>query len=119
MSHCHIEETLENQGLRKTKDRHRLLELLSEARTWSASQLSEKLSVDLSTVYRNLKRFEVTGLIELVFERNGEAVYELAGRKHHDHAVCETCETPRCVPCPIPSPKPHVLQFFDTCPSCE
>lgn len=112
-------EQLMNVGLNYTKTREQLVWLFRQQRAWSASQLATKIEANLSTIYRNLKHFEEAKLIEAVFERGGETVYEYTKRTHHDHAICESCETPRCIPCPVSTSKPHLLQLFETCPSCK
>lgn len=117
--HFYIEDTLVGAKLNRTNTRQQLLSLFELDRAWSARQLSDLLHADTSTIYRNLKQFEKANLITSVFERSGEALYERAGRTHHDHAVCESCATPRCVPCPVSTSKPHLLQLFETCSSCK
>ncbi|MDA1038202.1 MAG: transcriptional repressor [bacterium] len=119
MSHCKIEDQLTELNLRKTKDRHLLLELFEQARTWSVSQLAKKMKSDLSTIYRNIRAFEEAGLVEKVYEQNGEAVFEKTSETHHDHLVCDNCSSGTCVPCPAPTTQKHHLQIFGICKTCR
>jgi Fe2+ or Zn2+ uptake regulation protein len=120
--HCPIDEKLERKGLRKTKDRHGIMTLLSSGRrAWSAEQLRSTLGrVDLSTVYRNVRKLAGEGIVREIKAADGKARFELAGRGHHDHVACGRCDTMECVPCPAPDlPKDHYLELRDLCGSCR
>lgn len=118
--HCHIEETLSANGLRKTKDRHKLIELFEQARTWSAAQLHAHLpKTDLSTIYRNLQHLLEKRLIREVHNHDTEAHYELSTRDHHDHLACKNCDVTECIPCPIKNQQEHTLEILDLCSNCK
>lgn len=118
--HCHIEEQLNAHGLRKTKDRHRLIELFEQARTWTAAQLHARLpKTDLSTIYRNLQHLSEKGLIHEVHTHDSEAHYEMRTANHHDHLICNNCDITECIPCPIKDQQTHNLEILDLCSSCK
>lgn len=120
MHSCHIEEALGKRGLRKTADRHRILELFEETRTWTASEIAKRVrGADLSTVYRNLQTLCAEALIVATHSHDGEARYEAAGRPHHDHVTCAKCDTLSCIPCPVPKLPTHNLELAGVCDSCR
>ncbi|HLD17638.1 MAG TPA: transcriptional repressor [Patescibacteria group bacterium] len=120
MHPCPIEDILEQQGLRKTQDRHAVLELFVQNRAWTAAQIHEQLSeMNLSTVYRNLRTLEKNHLIEEISLYSGETTYEKAGQKHHDHQLCRSCKTMQCIPCPVEGLAEHRLELVaDRCCAC-
>lgn len=50
-----------------------------------ASKIDEKISI--ATVYRTVKLFEESGILERHEFRDGRARYEDAERDHHDHLI--------------------------------
>lgn len=119
MHTCDIETQLEAAGLRKTKDRHAILKLFQENRTWTAAQIHEKHRIsDLSTIYRNLQKLVELGLLTEVHAHSGETHYERTRTDHHDHLVCDTCDVTECVPCPVKNLQPHILELTGHCASC-
>ena len=111
---------LKTAGLRCTRDRHQLLDLFLEDRTWTASQLHEQLpKLNLSTIYRNLQHFKETGIIIETHTHAGEQHYERTSQEHHDHHLCPSCDLVECVPCPIPKQTEHHLEFIGPCGSCS
>ncbi len=119
MHHCEIEDALKKKGLRKTKDRHDLLRIFEKPQAFTAAQahLLLKKRADLSTVYRNLQTLAEEGLLVPVHTHGKEQRYERP-RAHHDHAVCESCDSVACIPCPSPALKKHALELFIHCNSC-
>ena len=120
MSHCSIEDSLMEAGLRKTRDRHSILELFTQDRTWTAAQAHAVLpNLDLSTIYRNLQRLTQSNILSTAHVHEGEQHYERADKKHHDHLACNTCDTVECVPCPVPKLGTHHLELIGTCGACS
>ncbi len=82
----------------------------------------------IATVYRTLKAFAQSGLVEII-ELPGEPVrYEAAGKGHHDHFRCSACERVFEVEdCPVRGvrlPKGfvadgHQVIFHGTCADCR
>ncbi len=87
------------KGLRMTAPRKVIAQVLQEARDHPdveelyrrASALDDGIS--LATVYRTVKLFEETGIIEKVDFGDGRARYEDADREHHDHLIDLTTGT--------------------------
>jgi len=120
MSHCNIEETLERHALHKTKDRHRILELFEENRTWTAKQIHRELrTLNLTTVYRNIQKLTEAGIVTEVHSHHGEQHFEKQQDTHHDHFLCASCDIVKCVPCPIPKQPSHILELTGTCKTCK
>lgn len=120
MSSVFSTQHLKTAGLRSTRDRHQLLDLFLEDRTWTATQLHTKLpGINLTTIYRNLQHFKGAGIIAEAHTHNGEQHFERADTTHHDHHVCDSCNLIECVPCPIPKQAIHHLEFIGTCGACS
>ena len=88
-----IIERCEAQGLRLTEQRRTIATVLEEAddhpdveELYSrASAIDPKIS--LATVYRTVKLFEESGILEKLDFRDGRARYEDADRDHHYHLI--------------------------------
>jgi Fur family transcriptional regulator, ferric uptake regulator len=82
------------RGLRLSTARRLVLEALFAADTAvSAQQLSRDLSLDVTSVYRNLELLERFGAVRHVHLAHGAGLYVLAGRQEHEYLYCERCET--------------------------
>lgn len=88
-----IERACTAKGLRMTGQRRVIAHVIAEAQDHpDVEELHRRAaSVDnriaLSTVYRTVKLFEDTGIIERHEFRDGRARYEQTGRRHHDHLI--------------------------------
>ena len=89
------EKDIKRAGLKVTQPRLKILDLLSNARDrhLSAEDIYKMLlandeEIGLATVYRVLTQFEGAGLVCRHHFEGGQAVFELASDKHHDHMVC-------------------------------
>lgn len=90
---------LDRAGLRATRQRHDLLDLFREARKpLSAEEAFQHLSqqgssLDLATVYRNVKRLESCGALTAMRFPDGLIRYEWphAHTGHHHHIRCRKC----------------------------
>lgn len=88
-----IIERCEAQGMRLTEQRRTIASVLEEADDHPdveelyarASALDPRIS--LATVYRTVKLFEESGILEKLDFRDGRARYEDADREHHDHLI--------------------------------
>ncbi|MCO8145394.1 transcriptional repressor [Rhodovulum tesquicola] len=100
-----IETRAEDRGLRMTDQRRVVARVLEasddhpdvEELYHRASDVDPRIS--LATVYRTVKLFEESGIIERLEFGDGRARYEDAERDHHDHlidlntgAVIEFCD---------------------------
>ena len=139
MSSCLIQEAIEKlatAGLRVTKQRKAMLEVLSAVENpMSAEETHKHLSegvCDLVTVYRSLEQLERAGVVQLGVRENGTKVYCLShGNDHHHHLSCRSCgRTERVDVCMGEelekigksfgfSELSHVMELFGLCPECS
>jgi Fur family transcriptional regulator, ferric uptake regulator len=81
------------QGLRMTEQRRVIAQVLdASADHPDVEELYSRASavdprISLATVYRTVKLFEETGILEKVEFGDGRARYEDAEREHHDHLI--------------------------------
>jgi len=88
-----IETLCIEKGLRMTGQRRVIARVLSDANDHPdaeavyqrVSKIDKKIS--LATVYRTLRLFSETGIIESHDFRDGRARYEAADDDHHDHLI--------------------------------
>ena len=98
MNETPIATILRDVGLSITAVRVALLEYLrSSQQPSSADQLTDALrakhlTLNRTTVYRELSRLVEKGLVEEVLLASRARVYELA-QTHHHHAICTNCDT--------------------------
>jgi len=86
---------LRKAGLKVTKPRLRILEILEEAEPHhlSAEDVYRELiandnDIGLATVYRVLTQFETAGIVTRHHFAGVQAVFELDNGDNHDHIVC-------------------------------
>ena len=83
----------EAQGLRLTEQRRTIAAVLEEASDHpDVEELYKRASaadprISLATVYRTVKLFEESGILEKHEFGDGRARYETADRAHHDHLI--------------------------------
>ena len=88
-----IIERCEANGLRMTEQRRTIARVLEEADDHpDVEELYTRASgvdpnISLATVYRTVKLFEESGILEKLDFRDGRARYEDADREHHDHLI--------------------------------
>jgi len=142
-SHKHekvdAEDALRNAGLKVTKPRLAILDLLaSEHGPFTPDEIHVRVTqskaagaCDLVTIYRCLAKFEGLSLINRCDFGDGTVRYELGGKDHHHHhIICRICKRVDSLPdCPVEDksikmPKTgfrnvsHRLEFFGICPDC-
>ena len=88
-----IEDKCAQKGLRMTEQRKVIADVLSKANDHPDAEevyaRAEKIDpkISLATVYRTLRLFGETGIIETHDFRDGRARYEAADNDHHDHLI--------------------------------
>jgi Fur family ferric uptake transcriptional regulator len=88
-----ILERCEANGLRMTEQRRTIAGVLQDALDHpDVEELYNRASavdprISLATVYRTVKLFEETGILEKHEFGDGRARYEAADREHHDHLI--------------------------------
>lgn len=93
MNNQTIIERCEAAGLRMTGQRRVVAQVLQDSKDHPdveelyarASKVDEGIS--LATVYRTVKLFEETGILERLEFGDGRSRYEDAEREHHDHLI--------------------------------
>jgi Fe2+ or Zn2+ uptake regulation protein len=83
---------LRASGLRlSTSRRLVLVALFDVAGPVSAEELASSLSVELTSVYRNLETLERHGLVRHVHLGHSAGLYMLVGRGEREYLYCERC----------------------------
>src|SRR6056297_481198 len=88
-----IIERCEANGLRLTEQRRTIAAVLEDAADHpDVEELYNRASaidprISLATVYRTVKLFEESGILEKHEFGDGRARYETADREHHDHLI--------------------------------
>lgn len=88
-----IEKKCVEKGLRLTEQRRIIAKVLAEADDHpDAEELYARASaidsnISLATVYRTVRLFADSGIIEMHDFRDGRARYEAADSEHHDHLI--------------------------------
>lgn len=88
-----ILERCEAKGLRMTGQRRTIARVLEESEDHpDAEELHARASaidpgISIATVYRTVKLFEESGILERLEFGDGRARYEDAERDHHDHLI--------------------------------
>jgi len=90
-----VTHDLRKAGLKVTRPRLRILEILEEAEPHHLSAedvyrelLANDNEIGLATVYRVLTQFETAGIVTRHHFAGGQAVFELDNGDNHDHIVC-------------------------------
>ena len=91
-----MQEVLARHGLRPTRQRVAVLEVLSEADDATAQEVHQSLRrrgerVGLATVYRTLAALSERGVVDELSHHPRELCYRLCGAGHHHHLVCSKC----------------------------
>jgi len=93
MNNKSIIKRCETQGLRMTDQRRTIATLLDSITDHpDVEELHRRInevdrSISLATVYRTVKLFEESGILEKLEFGDGRARYEDADREHHDHLI--------------------------------
>ena len=88
-----IEARCEAKGLRMTEQRRVIAQVLEEAVDHpDVEELYARASardprISIATIYRTVKLFEESGIIDRLEFGDGRARYEDAERDHHDHLI--------------------------------
>ena len=94
-----IEEKCKQKGVRLTEQRRVIAKVMSESKLTFGSkdhpdvdELHKRVSlidkkISIATVYRTLKLFEESGILDKLEFGDGRARYEDADREHHDHLI--------------------------------
>ena len=139
MSYEERGEILRRSGLRHTKQRDSIIEVLDasvdpdSAKDIYTRLIDKGIPVDLSTVYRTLDALESAGTVRRIVTENDDfAYYEFTGRGHHHYLICLECRKIRSIDyCPLASYEislsketdfiieGHSLNIYGHCPECS
>jgi Fur family transcriptional regulator, ferric uptake regulator len=91
-----VEAALRAEGTRMTTPRRLVLQALFAADSLvSAERVATGedtgISLDLTSVYRNLERLEELGVVRHVHLGHGPSLYGLVGQGEREYLVCEGC----------------------------
>ncbi len=88
-----IEEKCKTKGVRLTDQRRIIAEVMSKATDHpDVEELHKRINkidkkISIATVYRTVKLFEESGIVEKHDFKGGKARYEQAPEEHHDHLI--------------------------------
>ena len=94
-----IEEKCKTKGVRLTDQRRIIAQVMSDAKEKYGSkdhpdvdELHKRINkidskISIATVYRTVKLFEESGIVEKHDFKGGKARYEQAPEEHHDHLI--------------------------------
>ena len=88
-----IEDKCEEKGVRLTDQRRLIAKVMSQSSDHpDVDELHKRISkidekVSIATVYRTVKLFEESGIIEKHHFKGGKARYEQSPDVHHDHLI--------------------------------
>ena len=88
-----IEEKCKTKGVRLTDQRRIIAEVMSIATDHpDVDELHKRINkidkkISIATVYRTVKLFEESGIVEKHDFKGGKARYEQAPDEHHDHLI--------------------------------
>jgi Fur family ferric uptake transcriptional regulator len=94
-----FKDYLRTQRLKSTAQRDTIVRaFLDSQRHISVEELYTEVRrrhphIGYATVYRTMKLLTECGVAAERHFRDGEARYESAEKRHHDHMICERCET--------------------------
>jgi len=88
-----IEEKCKNKNVRLTDQRKVIAEIMSNSNDHpDVDELHKRVNIidkkiSIATVYRTVKLFEESGIVEKHEFKGGKARYEEAPEEHHDHLI--------------------------------
>ncbi|MCF7923579.1 MAG: transcriptional repressor [Candidatus Izimaplasma sp.] len=139
MKKTNILKKIENAGLKKTKYRVNIIDLLEKADgLLSASDIHQLLidndiQMDLSTVYRTLEKLTENNIINRIeLEKEKQSLYEYNREKHHHFMICKSCNKIETIyDCPLTKYEEdikahsdflitgHKIEFYGYCKNCR
>ncbi len=134
-----MEDILLKKGLKQTKSRLLILDILDKAdKPLTAEEIyrliqNEEDSINLSTVYRTLEVFLNKNIVQIPLMKDGnKASYILNRDEHHHYLVCDKCHKMIKIDfCPFAEFEKqieqltsftilkHKLELFGICPNCQ
>lgn len=104
MNNNEIKEELNKKGIKNTRAKSLLLEILKKSKSPKDvsslhKECSEITTVNLATIYRTLRQFYEKKIVQEFLDSDGLARYEYIyqGSKSHPHFQCEKCHKLFCL----------------------
>jgi len=92
-----IKNIIDNSNIKLTTAREEILSKLINSKTpQSYDDIKDTLSMDKATFYRNISKFEQSGIVQS-FESNDKKRYFEITNNPHGHFICETCNKVECL----------------------
>jgi Fe2+ or Zn2+ uptake regulation protein len=129
--------SLQDKGHRITKVRKEVVKIFSQtSKPLSANKVEEMLldsglSVNKTTIYRELQFLLTNGYLVEVYLHPKKVSYESSDLKHHHHLVCDDCgkvdNVTNCLAMDLDDDvykkkgfkiERHTLEFYGTCANC-
>lgn len=130
-----MENLLKEHGIRSTRARLEILELLKNNDPMTAEEVYEKLQANgakLSSVYRNLALFVDNHIVTKFQGIDNFAYYQINDHSHKHHLTCAICKKTMAIEnCPIHELQHeiekqtnykitnHIFEFIGICPECQ
>lgn len=130
-----MEEILKKHGIRATKARVDILNLLEDSDPLTADEIYEKLQkkgAKLSSVYRNLSILTDENILTKINGLDNFSYFQLNSHDHKHHLTCKLCKkTIALENCPIGHLEEeieektnfiitnHIFEFVGICPECQ
>lgn len=94
-----IKTIFDNHNIKVTNARASILEVLKNSQTpLNYEQIKEKMEIamDKATFYRNIAKFETSGIVHK-FESDDRKWYFELSTSIHAHFICEACHQIKCI----------------------
>ena len=134
-----IVKTLIDSGLKKTKYRVNIIDILQKSRKLLSAQdiyeilINDKVKVNLSTVYRTLDKLTENNIINKIeIENEKQSLYEFNREDHHHFLICKNCNKIETIyHCPLHDYEKqiqeesgfqitgHKIEFYGYCKKCQ
>ncbi len=139
MKNCTYKDTLKKSGLKNTKHRTAVIEILAQSsQPISAEEIyfmlkESKVDINLSTIYRTLEVFAANDIVtKLNLTGSSKALYEYNMMTHRHYLICIKCKKIVTIEhCPLQDYEAllekhtdfsivgHKLDIYGYCPECK
>ncbi len=139
MEKKNIVKTLVESGLKKTKYRVNIIDILQKSKQLLSAQdiyeilNNNKIKVNLSTVYRTLEKLTENKIINKIeIEQENKSLYEFNRQEHHHFLICKNCNKIEPIyNCPLHDYEDtlqkqtgfqitgHKIEFYGYCKKCQ
>ncbi len=132
-----LEDLLKSKNLRITKQRRLILDYIDKEDKPISGQeiyddLQKEMSIDLSTIYRNLNILEENHILLKTSDMNGISYYQINNEDHKHFISCNNCGKKYVIEsCPVHELEERVMEetgfiinghnfeFYGICPDCQ